>query len=178
MLSVEEITDWLGEEVRDSDGESLGKLEDVYYGSDGQPQLALVKHGLLGRKQALVPLAGATVGREYVRVGYSSEQVERANEAVDAGTGTQIGGGAAQQLGNSFGLQIPAGDLDSAAALRERQAASQEAEERAAQLEAEAQRQAEAAKSAHSEADERSGQAADTQQEAQRAREEADQLGQ
>ena len=173
MLGVERITDWLGQEVRDSQGESLGKLEDVYCGSDGDAQLALVKYGLLGRKHALVPLDGAVVGRDYVRVAFPAEFVQQANDSIDASAGEQIGAAAAQQLAHSYGVQMVAGELESVTARREREAAAQEAEQRAVELEQQAREQSAAAEAARAAAEERSGQAEDAQQAARRAREDA-----
>ena len=123
-----------------------------------------------------MPLAGATVGREYVRVGYSSEQVEHANDVVDTVSGAQIDGMVARAAGQAFGEQMPAEDLQSATALQQRRKEARDAEENAARLEAEAREQAEDAKSAQARADERSGDAADAQQAALRAREDSDQL--
>lgn len=177
MLSVDEIADWLGQDVQDVQGESLGKLEDVYYDRSGEAQLALVKRGLFGRKHALVPLAGASVGREYVRLGYPAEQIESANSGIDAELGERIDGTVAQQLGTAFSSQLPAEDLDSANALRERRLAATEARERAERLEAEADDRARSADDAHTRAEERSSAAKDAREAARRAREEADQLG-
>ncbi len=176
MPSAEQITDWVGQDVRDIDGESLGKLEDVYVGRDGEPWLAVVKHGLLGRKHTIVPLNSATVGRDYVRVAYSSKQVADASEAVGIDAGEQIGEMAVQQLSQTYGTQLPGEDLGSSKAIQEREATARDAEQRAAQLEAEAREHDEAAKSAQALAQDRSGQATDAQQAAQRARDEADHL--
>ena len=176
MAGVEQITDWVGQEVLDTEGESLGKLEDVYVAADGEPRLAVIKHGLLGRKHTVAPLTGAGVGRDYVRVAYSSAQVARANDAVGIELAERIGGMTVQQLGEAFGAPLAAEDLDSAKAIREREDSAREAAKRASQLEAEAREHDEAAKSAEALAQEHSGQAGDAQLAARQAREEADRL--
>jgi hypothetical protein len=177
MLSVEQISEWLGQDVVDSEGESLGKLEDVYY-SRGQaaPQLALIKSGLFGRKQTIVPLQDASVGREHVRVAYTLEQIANASEASTLEPGETIAGSGAQQLADAYGVRLATDDLDSANALEQRRAAAQEAEVHASELEAEARERAEGAEEARASARQQSAQAADAEQAAQRAREQADRL--
>ena len=69
MIPVENIGDWRGQDVVDSQGEKLGKLEEVYYdGETDDPAFAAVKTGLVSKSLTLVPLARASVGRDYVRV--------------------------------------------------------------------------------------------------------------
>lgn len=177
MPSVEQISEWLGQEVVDSEGESLGKLEDVYYArGHEEPRLALVKSGLFGRKHTFVPLHGATVGREHVRIAYTSEQIAQASGEAELEPGEMISGPRAQQLGGAYGLQLGAEDLDSANALEERRGAAREAEERAAKLEAEAQEQSQGADDAQATAREQSAQAAEAEQAAREARAEAERL--
>lgn len=177
MPSIEQISEWVGQEVVDSEGESLGKLEDVYYarGQD-EPHLALVKSGLFGRKHTFVPLLGATVGREHVRIAYTSEQISQASGAAELEPAEIIAGGRAQQLAGAYGLQLGAEDLDSANALEERRAAAQEADERAAALEAEAQERAQGADEAQTSAVEQSDRATEATQAARKARADAERL--
>lgn len=177
MPSVEQISEWLGQEVVDFEGESLGKLEDVYYArGQAEPQLALVKSGLFGRKHTFVPLHGATVGREHVRIAYTSEQISQASDTAEIEPGEIIAGARAQQLGGAYGLQLGTEDLDSANALEERRAAAQEAEKRAGALEDEARERAQGADEAHAGAREESARAAEAEQAAREAREEAERL--
>jgi PRC-barrel domain len=69
MIPVENLADWRGQEVVDPSGEKLGKLEDIYYdGETDEPAFAAVKTGLVSKSLTLVPLARASVGRDYVRV--------------------------------------------------------------------------------------------------------------
>jgi PRC-barrel domain len=78
-IVVENLTDWLGQDIVDLHGDKLGKLENVYY--DGQvdlPAFASFKSGVLSKKLTLVPLAGASVGRDWVRVRWDKDQVKDA----------------------------------------------------------------------------------------------------
>jgi hypothetical protein len=177
MASVEQISEWLGQKVVDADGEPLGKLEDVYYErTRGEPELALVKSGLFGRKHTIVPLHGATVGREHVRIAYGSEQISQAADAAELDPGETLVGERAQQLGAAYGLQLAGGDLDSGNALAERRAAADGAEERAGELEAEAHERSQVADDAQARAREQSAQAAEAEKAAREAREEASRL--
>jgi sporulation protein YlmC with PRC-barrel domain len=79
MIPVENITDWRGQEVVDRKGEKLGKLEEVYFdGETDQPAFIAVKSGLVNKSITLVPLGGASVGREYVRVDQAKGDVKKA----------------------------------------------------------------------------------------------------
>jgi sporulation protein YlmC with PRC-barrel domain len=78
MIPVENIADWRGQEVVDRRGEKLGKLEDVYFdGETDEPAFAAVKSGLLSKSITLVPLSGASVGREYLRVDQAKNDVKK-----------------------------------------------------------------------------------------------------
>ena len=69
LIPVENIADWRGQDVVDPNGDKLGKLEDIYYdGETDQPAFAAVKTGLMSKSVTLVPLARASVGRDYLRV--------------------------------------------------------------------------------------------------------------
>lgn len=58
--SLEEILTWRGHTVHDRTGEKLGKLGDLYLdGRTDLPAYASIRTGLLGRHEAIVPLAGA-----------------------------------------------------------------------------------------------------------------------
>jgi sporulation protein YlmC with PRC-barrel domain len=86
MIPVENITDWRGQDVVDRKGEKLGKLEQVYFdGETDEPAFAAVKSGLVNKSLTLVPLAGASVGRDYVRVDQAKGDVKKAPSfATDA----------------------------------------------------------------------------------------------
>jgi hypothetical protein len=85
-ITIEDVKDWRGEDVIDPGSEKLGKLEEVYYDTETDaPAFAAVKSGVLGKRITLVPLAGASAGRSYVRVGVDKDQFKGA-PSVDPDT--------------------------------------------------------------------------------------------
>jgi sporulation protein YlmC with PRC-barrel domain len=73
------VADWHGKMLLDSQGEKIGKLEDVYVDVETDvPQFATVKEGFLGRHLTFVPLADLRVGPEELQVSVSREQVQDA----------------------------------------------------------------------------------------------------
>ncbi len=73
-MRVEQVDEWIGAEVVDRDGEGVGKVAEVYFRGDDAVLIA-VKSGLLGRKRHLVPLEGATLSRNHVRVAYAADKL-------------------------------------------------------------------------------------------------------
>ena len=55
---------WRGRTVRDSHGEELGKVSDLYLDADDRPAWAAVKRGLLRPTSTIVPLDGLTESAE------------------------------------------------------------------------------------------------------------------
>jgi hypothetical protein len=135
MIEVERIEEWRGRDVFDSAGEKLGKLDEVFF-VDGTNDAAFarVKSGLLGRKTRVVPLAGAKVSRDHVRVDWTAEQVTGAPETA----GGDLDGESARGLASHFGLQPAGADLTfetaTARGMREEREAAEA--ERARELEA------------------------------------------
>jgi len=79
MIGVENIADWRGQDVVDRKGDKLGKLEHVYFdGETDEPAFAAVKSGLVNKTITLVPLSGASVGHDYVRVDQAKGDVKKA----------------------------------------------------------------------------------------------------
>src|SRR5690349_17012208 len=105
-VQVERVEEWVGQEVVDRDGEKIGKLEDVYFDLDsaGGPTLGAVKSGLLGRKRHLVPLTGATLGRDQVRVDFPAQAVKDAPEVGDEG---RLSGADEDALLGHYGVHVP-----------------------------------------------------------------------
>jgi uncharacterized protein (TIGR02271 family) len=74
-----EAYEWRGRIVIGSDGEKIGKLEEVYHDpASGQPAWALVNTGLFGTKSSFVPLAGANTTGGAIQIAYSKDQVMEA----------------------------------------------------------------------------------------------------
>jgi uncharacterized protein (TIGR02271 family) len=79
MSEITEAYDWQGRTILGSDGEKIGKLEEVYLDDlTGKPEWATVNTGLFGKKAHFVPLAGARSDGEDVRVTVSKDRVKDA----------------------------------------------------------------------------------------------------
>jgi hypothetical protein len=80
MFAAENLRDWRGEKVIDPDGSKIGELEAVYVDtSTDEPAFATVKVGIMGRHRlTFVPLTGATVSPDAVRVRYPKKLVTEA----------------------------------------------------------------------------------------------------
>jgi hypothetical protein len=170
-MEIEQIEEWEGQDVVDSDGEKIGKLEDVYFEAGSREAVfGCVKTGMLGRRHFLVPLAGATVSRDHIRVAYHQDQVK---DAPQAEPGATLDSGMEHELARHYGIDLTAprtrdaGRYESASARAAREVRAREATERAEELEALADRKAAEAREAELQAD-------DTHRQAQHAQDERD----
>jgi hypothetical protein len=78
-VDVEEVSEWRGQDVVDPDGQKVGRLEEVYYDRHTEaPGFACVATGLFGRRLSFVPLEGATMSRNHIRVAYPAALVKDA----------------------------------------------------------------------------------------------------
>ena len=83
MVHAEDSSAWRGQLVIDPDGEQVGKLDDVLFDvGSGTSLLLSVKSGLLGRRTTLIPVEGATVGPDSVRVTYATRTAEPAPKPI------------------------------------------------------------------------------------------------
>ncbi|MEU3844728.1 PRC-barrel domain-containing protein [Streptomyces sp. NPDC028635] len=80
MFEADDIRNWRGHDVVDSDDHKIGVLESVYVDtSTDQPFFATVTVGLPTRRRLVfVPLTGATVGPGYLRVTPSKNVIKKA----------------------------------------------------------------------------------------------------
>lgn len=87
MFKVENIRDWCGHHVVDSNGSKIGELEAVYVDTEtDKPSFATIKVGLPTRHRLVfAPLAEATVGPDYIRIAYAKKQVKNAPSIQTAG---------------------------------------------------------------------------------------------
>lgn len=69
-IAIEDVKQWRGQEVIDSEAKKLGRLEEILYDTQTDtPAFAVVRSGHLGgRHVTLVPLSGASAGQQYLRV--------------------------------------------------------------------------------------------------------------
>ncbi|MGI8903964.1 MAG: PRC-barrel domain-containing protein [Solirubrobacteraceae bacterium] len=164
MLNVERIHEWRGQDVLDADGERIGKLDEVYYdAASGEAAFASVKSGLMGRRSNLVPLAGATVGRDYVRISHPATVVDRAEAGEQEGL---LDAAAVRGATEAYGIEIsPDASFESATLITERQARAQEAVHRAEELEHDAREQGDTVKAAQRSAEDAERELVEAQQE-------------
>src|SRR5580704_17941572 len=73
------VAEWHGKMLIDSDGEKIGKLQDVYVDVEtDEPQFATVKEGFIGRHLTFVPLGGIAIGPDELQVAVTKDQVKSA----------------------------------------------------------------------------------------------------
>ncbi len=78
-VALRDFSEWHGKDLIDSDGERIGKLEDVYFDVEtDQPQFATVKEGLFGRHLTFVPLTEMVLGPNDLQVSVSKSLVKNA----------------------------------------------------------------------------------------------------
>jgi hypothetical protein len=78
-VTYQSVAEWHGKELVDRDGETIGKLERVYFDVEtDEPQFGTVKEGFIGRHLTFVPLTGATIGPDALQVTVSRAQVKDA----------------------------------------------------------------------------------------------------
>jgi uncharacterized protein (TIGR02271 family) len=76
---ISEAYDFQGRTVLDSQGEKVGKVDELYYDEEGgQPEWALVHTGLFGTKKTFVPIKGASPRGEDLQVPVTKDQVKDA----------------------------------------------------------------------------------------------------
>jgi len=80
MFEPDDIREWRGHDVVDESGSKIGSLESVYVDTaTDRPSFATVTIGMPTRHRLVfVPLAGATVGPQYVKVRYPKSQIKDA----------------------------------------------------------------------------------------------------
>lgn len=76
-MSMDELMSARGQEVRSSDGEKIGAVEEIFVDEEtGQPEWIGLGTGMFGTKRVLVPVAGASMSGDGFEVPYSTEQVK------------------------------------------------------------------------------------------------------
>jgi uncharacterized protein (TIGR02271 family) len=106
MSEFTDAYDWRDREVVGSDGEKIGKVDEVYLDTaNGEPEWLSVNTGLFGMKSSFVPLQGADPSGGSVRVAYTKDQVKDApNIAPDA----ELSAEEEQRLCSHYGLDYDA----------------------------------------------------------------------
>lgn len=76
-LDMEQLTRLQGSEVYGSDGEKIGKIEEVYFDEATRaPEWVGIGTGFLRTHRVVVPVAGAQIEGEMLRVPYSKDRVK------------------------------------------------------------------------------------------------------
>lgn len=79
MPETTEAYDFSGRTLVDSEGEKIGKIDELYYDeTGGQPEWALVNTGLFGTKKIFVPIRSASPAGEDLQVPVTKAQVKDA----------------------------------------------------------------------------------------------------
>jgi uncharacterized protein (TIGR02271 family) len=79
MPTTDQVLSWRGEQLRGSDGEKLGKIEEIYIDAETrEPEWALVNTGMFGTKQSFVPLREASAAGDGVTVPFDKDTVKDA----------------------------------------------------------------------------------------------------
>jgi sporulation protein YlmC with PRC-barrel domain len=169
VISVEHIEQWRGQQVIDPTGEQLGKLEEIYLDeSSGTPMLIAVKSGLLGRRSKLVPIDGAAVGRDYVRVAHDKATIDGSPDTAGDGAPDAV---ALDEIGAAYGLKFSDRvALETAATAQARRAEAEAARAHADHLAEEARVKIAERDAAHERAQGASDQATQAEQDAEEAR--------
>jgi sporulation protein YlmC with PRC-barrel domain len=82
MPTTEDIKTWRGHDALGSDGDKLGKIEDIYLDEQtGKPEWMAVKTGLFGGRVSFVPLAQARLDGDAVTVPYDKATIKDAPHA-------------------------------------------------------------------------------------------------
>ena len=84
MPTTEQITNWRGHEARSTEGDKLGRIEDIYLDQEtGKPEWLAIKTGLFGGHVSFAPLAEARLDGDAVTVPYDKAKIKDAPR-VDA----------------------------------------------------------------------------------------------
>jgi hypothetical protein len=76
---LDNIREWEGKEVVDSDHKKIGRLEDVYFDSEtDQPVFVTVHTGLFGSHLTFVPTENASLGQGYLEVARPESAIHHA----------------------------------------------------------------------------------------------------
>ncbi|MGI8558275.1 MAG: PRC-barrel domain-containing protein [Solirubrobacteraceae bacterium] len=171
MNNIEQISDWRGQDVLDSGGEKIGKVDEVFHSAGGgEAAFVAVKSGLLGRRSHLVPLAEATFARDYIRVAFTQQQVEQADGAPE---GT-LDPPTADRVSALYGMEPRGVAYESASLIDSRRVEAEEAQRRADELEERAQEQVSQVEAARRDADDAAVRADQVERDGHRAREDAE----
>ena len=141
MFQIDHVEQWKGQPVVDVNGDKVGKLDDVLIDlRTNEPTLGSVSIGRLSKRHVLVPLVGAVLSRDQIRLPHDRAIVEGGPELGSDGVRRQD----EVVLGQHYGLAVPEDDgtdgplYRTGTQLAEERVAADEARAKAEALEAEA----------------------------------------
>jgi uncharacterized protein (TIGR02271 family) len=103
----QDILSYRGQELRGSDGEKLGTIEEIYLDTDTrQPEWAVVTTGLFGTKQTFVPIGDAGTSGDGMTVPYDKATV---SDAPNIDPDGQLSEAEERQLYEHYGRSYDAG---------------------------------------------------------------------
>ena len=86
MIDINDIDTVTGATAYDRDGDKVGRVGQVYVSEDGRQALfATVKTGLFGTKESFVPLQGASLNGDELRLQYDKDTIKGAPSIDDDG---------------------------------------------------------------------------------------------
>jgi uncharacterized protein (TIGR02271 family) len=78
------VEEFDGRTVIDRDGNNIGKIADIYYDTEtNEPEWALVKTGLFGMRDTIVPITSASVSGDAIAVPFDADHVKGAPNVSD-----------------------------------------------------------------------------------------------
>jgi uncharacterized protein (TIGR02271 family) len=111
MTQVTEAYDFRGRMLVDSEGDKIGKVEEIYLDTETQqPEWALVHTGMLGKKSHFVPLRDASPHGEDLRVPFEKDTVK---DAPGVDPGQELSQDEEAQLYSHYGLEYSEARSDS-----------------------------------------------------------------
>lgn len=78
MIDTTNVNSIFDAKVIDPNGDKVGTVKQVYVGGDDQPLFASVSTGLFGTSESFVPLEGATLEGDELRVRYEKDRIKDA----------------------------------------------------------------------------------------------------
>jgi uncharacterized protein (TIGR02271 family) len=79
MAPSSDVLSWRGQDALDSDGDKIGKIEEIYLDAQtNEPEWALVNTGLFGTKSSFVPLRNASPSGDGISLPYDKATVKDA----------------------------------------------------------------------------------------------------
>jgi uncharacterized protein (TIGR02271 family) len=101
-IHKERILEFRGEDLRDSSGDKLGKIEEIYLDAEtNEPEWALIHTGLFGTKRTFVPIGQATESDGNLTVAFDKATVKDAPQVEANG---QLSQQEESELYNYYGL--------------------------------------------------------------------------